>query len=265
MPTRTLPVSLLGLALAGAASALLSWVLLDQLGILWLIPPLRGRDELVLAAAAFGLVIGITKACRVLHGLTVLVVACWGTVFLSPLAVRMVRPLKVEQPPAPADAVVVLASRIQPDGDFTEHALARMVRGLELAQGKFASRLVVSELPLPAGSHAAAATGLANRLGVHCAIESVGPVEDTHDEALLVGRLARERGWRRILLVTSPTHSRRAVAAFRKTGLEVVSTPCRETRYDLENPRRPGERLRAFADALHEIVGLQIYRMRGWA
>jgi uncharacterized SAM-binding protein YcdF (DUF218 family) len=82
---------------------------------------------------------------------------------------------------------------------------------------------------------------------------------------MLVRRLARDRHWKRILLVTSPTHSRRALLTFRRAGLDAVSVPCRETRYYLEDPRLPGDRLRAFSDALYEIIGLQVYRLRGWA
>jgi hypothetical protein len=47
--------------------------------------------------------------------------------------------------------------------------------------------------------------------------------------------------------------------------LEVISTPCRETRYDLENLIKWPDRLQAFSSAMHEIVGLRIYRSRGWA
>ena len=47
-------------------------------------------------------------------------------------------------------------------------------------------------------------------LGIKCELLSVSPVRSTRDEALLVGQLAKERGWKSVLLVTSPTHSRRA-------------------------------------------------------
>jgi uncharacterized SAM-binding protein YcdF (DUF218 family) len=102
------------------------------------------------------------------------------------------------------------------------------------------------------------------RLGVRGAVSSVGPVGDTHDEAVLVSKLARQQGWKKILLVTSPTHSRRAALTFAKTGLTVISTPCQETGFDLENLNTSGDRLMAFRTALHELVGLRVYRTRGW-
>jgi len=45
------------------------------------------------------------------------------------------------------------------------------------------------------------------------------------DQALSIADLARQRGLGSILLVTSPLHSYRAVRAFRRTGIEVVSAP----------------------------------------
>lgn len=36
-------------------------------------------------------------------------------------------------------------------------------------------------------------------------------VKSTHDEAVLLAKIARERGWQRVLIVTSPFHTRRAL------------------------------------------------------
>ena len=47
-------------------------------------------------------------------------------------------------------------------------------------------------------------------------------------------------------------------------GLEVMATPSRETRFDLENLDRPEERLLAFGAIIHERLGLFVYRRRGW-
>ena len=45
-------------------------------------------------------------------------------------------------------------------------------------------------------------------LGLKQELLTVGPVRSTHDEAVLAARLFQERGWRSVLLVTSPTHTR---------------------------------------------------------
>jgi uncharacterized SAM-binding protein YcdF (DUF218 family) len=95
-------------------------------------------------------------------------------------------------------------------------------------------------------------------------VVSVGRILNTHDEAVAVARLFRERGYTRVLAVTSPTHSRRAAAALERQGLVVFSVPAVETRFDLERLHWPGDRREGFAAIAHERLGLVVYRRRGW-
>ena len=116
----------------------------------------------------------------------------------------------------------------------------RLLRGVELVAGGSHGRLIVSEQPrsrpyAPVARAWAAVRGAPRR---SCA---VGPIRNTRDEAVAVARLCREHGWRRVLAVTSPVHTRRAGAALEQAGLEVVSVPSIETRYDLETLDRPGD------------------------
>lgn len=253
------------LAFYGMTSAALAWITLDQLGILWLARWMRGKNWLVLPVVLVGAVLGMTKLNRLVHFLAAASFCLWLTVILTPFSGWLARPLKIESAPAPADAVVVLSSWMQPDGDFSNHAESRLIKGLELVHAKYAPRLVLTELPPPRDLYTKSAGEMAKRLGVDCPIETVGPVRDTHDEAELISRLARDKGWKRLLLVTSPTHTRRAVLTFRKAGLDVISTPCRETEYNLENPVRAEDRLRAFVEGVRERIGLLSYQWRGWA
>jgi uncharacterized SAM-binding protein YcdF (DUF218 family) len=112
--------------------------------------------------------------------------------------------------------------------------------------------------------YAVPARELMQHFGVTAELLTVGPVDNTRDEAREVGRLCREHGWRRLLLVTSPLHSRRASASFEREGLEVISSPCVETRYDVERLDTSGERLMAFGSVMHERIGLWVYARRGW-
>jgi uncharacterized SAM-binding protein YcdF (DUF218 family) len=89
-----------------------------------------------------------------------------------------------------------------------------------------------------------------------------GPNENTHDEAVSLARTCRDRGWKQVIVVTSPYHSRRACAAVEHEGLSVVCSPSAETRYDLRDLVGSGRR--AFSDVLHERIGLLVYRWRGW-
>jgi uncharacterized SAM-binding protein YcdF (DUF218 family) len=102
------------------------------------------------------------------------------------------------------------------------------------------------------------------------AIIPLGENQDTHDEALKVRALATERGWHRVLLVTSANHMRRAEAVFRAQGLEVVAAPCNFLTTIGTAPPVPGvsvpryEGFEKVATWLHEEIGWWIYRRRGW-
>jgi uncharacterized SAM-binding protein YcdF (DUF218 family) len=142
--------------------------------------------------------------------------------------------------------------------------MSRLFTGVELVAEGRAPLLVVSELRPPAGPYAPLARSWVATFGARAEVLHFGPILNTHDEAVALARLCRERGLRRVLAVTSPTHSRRAVATLEKQGLVAISVPSRETNFDLEALRRPADRRRAFAAIAHERLGLVVYRRRGW-
>ena len=73
-----------------------------------------------------------------------------------------------------------------------------------------------------------------------------------------------KRGWKKLLLVTCPTHSRRASATFEREGLIVISSPSVQIRFDLERLEQPDNKIRAFPALVHERLGLWLYARRGW-
>jgi uncharacterized SAM-binding protein YcdF (DUF218 family) len=219
---------------------------------------------LVVATALVGAALGATRLRRLVPALAVALGLLWGLVAFTPLVGVLTADLPRRDPLRHADAVFVLSSDLQKDGELTALAESRLLHGLELVGQGQAARLVVSELPAPTPSYAAAARGLAERLRLAPELIVVGPVRTTRDEAVLLGRLCRQRGWSRLLVVTSPLHSRRACAAIEHEGVQVVSSPAPETRYDLETLDRADARLQAFGAWLHERAGLIVYRRSGW-
>jgi uncharacterized SAM-binding protein YcdF (DUF218 family) len=82
-----------------------------------------------------------------------------------------------------------------------------------------------------------------------------------------VAEKARALGLERLIVVTSPSHTRRACAALESEGASIVCVPAVQIRYDLENLVEPFDadnHVRAFGPLLHEHVGLVYYRLRGW-
>jgi uncharacterized SAM-binding protein YcdF (DUF218 family) len=187
----------------------------------------------------------------------------WLVVAFTPLTSWMARDIVRRDSLREADAVVVLASSLQTDGELTAPAQSRLVHGLELLAEGRAPRLVLTEIAPPSRSYAEPARALMGSLHVEGELIAVGPVKSTRDEALAVARLFAERGLHSLILVTSPTHTRRAAAAFEKQGLTVMVSPAVETLFDLETLDSPDDRLRAFGSLLHERLGLWLYAWRG--
>lgn len=89
---------------------------------------------------------------------------------------------------------------------------------------------------------------------------------DTHDEALELRRLADREGFEAIILVTSAYHMRRAQAVIQAQGLGVYPHPVDYDRsLSKYSPIWPDEgALLLTRRAWREILGLGIYRLRGW-
>jgi uncharacterized SAM-binding protein YcdF (DUF218 family) len=245
------------------AGAMVGFIALD-LDLASLVSFWGDRSFFVPAAAFAGAAVWPTPLRRLAMTGVALLAGLWLAVAFTPLTSWMREGLVREDPVQAADAVFVFASRIQEDGDPTTAAMSRLLRGLELVVEGRSSHLVVSEIPPPAGRYTPLARAWVERFVPSVEVLSVGTIVNTHDEARAVARLFHERGWTRVLAVTSPTHTRRAAACLEAEGLEVVAVPSVETRYDLERLERPGDRRESFSNLAHERVGLFVYRRRGW-
>jgi len=244
---------LVGAAVGATAGFLTRDLVTDSLASLWV------------PAAVLGALCWRTRMRPAMLALAVLLAALWLSVAFTPLAAYVARGLTRRDADGHADAVLVLSSRLQADGQPTPAALSRLVHGLELLGRGLAPRMVLSELPPPARSYAAVARALMADLGLSHELVSLGPAQRTREEAVQAADLCRRQGWRRLLVVTSPSHSRRACAAVEHERLEVICSPAVETEFDVETLDRPLERLRSFRSSLHEWLGLWLYRRRGWA
>ena len=96
-----------------------------------------------------------------------------------------------------------------------------------------------------------------------------GNSRNTHENAINTAGVWRERHFRSGLLVTSATHMPRAIASFRKAGLDVAPWPA-----DLRGGDPPtsvfdflpdANALEMTTTAIKEWLGLAVYRLRGWA
>jgi len=155
--------------------------------------------------------------------------------FHGPILTQLGKYLVVQHPVAKSDLIVCMA------GGDVERGLA----SADLFAGGLAPRIFIAREPLPDGLETLKQKGIAypesidrvtmifRNLGVpeSAVIRSDQPVESTLDEAERVGALIQDKKYRSLILVTSPTHSRRAWLTFRKAipvkdfRITVVPTP----------------------------------------
>jgi uncharacterized SAM-binding protein YcdF (DUF218 family) len=248
----------------GLAVGALGALLADALDLPSFISFWSERSALMVALSLLAALLWLTRA-RVLVGLTTAALAVlWLAVSFTPLVPRLVAGMARRDALGPADAVFVFGSRIQADGEPTIESTNRLLKAVELLADRRARVLIVSELQPPSRAYAPIAREWLRRFAPQAEVLAVGPVVNTHDEAVLVARLFRARGWKRVLAVSSPLHLRRASAALEREGLEVVAVPALETRFDLETLDLADERRHAFAAIGHERLGLLVYARRGW-
>lgn len=223
---------------------------------------LRGTVPLLLLLVLGGGVAGaFAPARRVLRGGAGVLAALLAACLLTPVLRAPLAALTLSQPPVRADAIVVLGAGVQcGTGTLDPHSLARLVRGLELWRAGYAPRLTVSEQSDLLGPASCPRLSDLQRAQIRALYPQGGPevftlrrVTTTRDEAARIRDLARERGWRRVLVVTSPSHSRRATRLVAAGGVEAVSVPAEEVEFDLTLPS-PHDRLAALRTLLYEAL-----------
>ncbi|MCP9834461.1 MULTISPECIES: YdcF family protein [unclassified Cyanobium] len=189
-----------------------------------------------------------------------------------------------------ADAVLVLGGGLRPalpprQGVEVNEAGDRLLRAVALMREDKAPWLLVTGGKVsfmandPASGEAKLAKALATSLGV--AADRIVTSEEgrnTAEETSALVRVARQRGWTSLLLVTSATHLPRSLATLRRAAPEfrIIPVAC-----DFQLPDRrsfgtptlassvlgllpSAEALVLTTTAMREHLGLLAYRWKGW-
>lgn len=186
-------------------------------------------------------------------------------ILYTPLTDWMAQPLMPASDARPSDAIVLLSAWARLDGELNESGLRRAIAASRLYHAGMARTVVVTggrPTEPDAGDALDASVRFLGELGVPrqaIVVEDQSP--NTRGSAVNVARLARARGWGRLVLVTDGTHMRRARLAFVHEGLQVSSEPTGTWMIDGNQPWIRLEKLDAIA---HEYGGLLYYRARGW-
>jgi uncharacterized SAM-binding protein YcdF (DUF218 family) len=181
---------------------------------------------------------------------------------------------------AEADVVVALGGGFYPsENDISGFALAgggsRVLTALELVRrGKAKALVLGGSVPLT-GKTGVVASSLVQEWVLASgmttvAVTNLGVCANTHDEAVRFKELSAQRGWSKVILVTSALHIPRSVAVFAAQGVPVVPVACDFQAYGVPpvqgnlSPFPRQSRFHQLPLYLHEKIGWIAYRLRGW-
>ena len=195
----------------------------------------------------------------------VLAVSAWSPVVPS-LAAPFVRNDRVDL--ETVDAVFVFSGSVNSRGLVAGEALDRLLTGIAMRARRPALPLVVSNVR--SDNTPTSATSAADQRALIALVPAAGPVEwidsvwSTRDEAVRLTRRAFQARWKRVAVVTSPMHTRRACATVEELGLTVtcVAAPWRPAGWPARTSR---DRLRVLQRLSYETLAWAQYIVTGWA
>jgi len=195
----------------------------------------------------------------------VAVVAAYLLIFETPLVFWMASPLKVAEPPQASDAIVVFAGGVGESGQAGGGYQERVAAAVDLYKSRYAPSLVFSSGFRFVFHEAEVMRDLAIVNGVPPdAIVLEQAAANTHENVQFSAAILRQHGWRKVLLVSSPYHMRRALLTWRRAApdVTVVPTPVRRSLFYLRDGRGPMlDQIRGIAQ---EYVAIVVYWWRGW-
>ncbi len=254
----------------GAALGLSTVALAHALGIWYLLPV--PEWALYLVGVAVGAVLApsaIGSLLWVINGaLAFMLMLVMYTPVVRPMIAPFIRADGARTNAAPPDAVVVLSGTITDDGRMTGPALDRLLTAMAVAKARRVSELALSVVEVgdehPPVRSEADQRALVALAAPELSLHFVRDVHSTRDEALGFSALARTHQWRRVIVVTSPMHTRRACAAMEAVGLAVECRPSDGRDYSVRDLSHSEARRLAFQDVLYEVAATALYRARGW-
>jgi uncharacterized SAM-binding protein YcdF (DUF218 family) len=191
-------------------------------------------------------------------------VLVYVVLFQTSFAWWAAEPLQLAEPPRQADAIVVFAGGVGESGVAGGGYQERLKQALDLYRGGFAPRMIFSSGFVFSFSEAQVMRDLALANGVPAAaIELETNAANTYENVRFTREILAAHGWRRVLLVSSPYHMRRAMLTWRKAApdIEVVASPVPYSQFYYH---ARGASLDQIRGLLHEYAAIVVYWWRGW-
>jgi uncharacterized SAM-binding protein YcdF (DUF218 family)/glycosyltransferase involved in cell wall biosynthesis len=188
----------------------------------------------------------------------------YALLFETGLPWWMAGPLKRVDSPRKADAIVVFAGGVGESGVAGGGYQERVKQAVDLYRQGYAARVIISSGFVFAFSEAQVMRDLAVAQGVPAdAILLETAAANTYENVRFTRTLLAERGWRRILLVSSPYHMRRATMTWKRVApdIDVIASPVEESQFYAHERGASLEQLRGL---LHEVAAIVVYWWKGW-
>jgi uncharacterized SAM-binding protein YcdF (DUF218 family)/glycosyltransferase involved in cell wall biosynthesis len=184
--------------------------------------------------------------------------------FQTNLVWLLASPLKRSETPRPADCIVVFAGGVGESGKAGGGYQERVKQAADLYRQGLAGHVIFSSGFVFAFQEAEVMRALAIDNGVPAsAIELETHAANTHENVLFSQRILESNGWRRVLLVSSPYHMRRAMLTWRKAApaTDVIPTPPASSQFYLHDRGAGLEQMRGL---MQEYAAIVVYWWRGW-
>jgi len=220
------------------------------------------------------LLIFYRKTRRKFVRLALIFMSVYSFIFYTPFIWFLAEPLKIIQKPKNADIIVVFAGGVGESGKAGQGYEERVKFAVDLYRQGYAKNIIFSSGYKYVFKEPLVMKALAISLGIP---EDVIILEDkarnTYENVEFVSKILYKEGWKKILLVTSPYHMRRASLVFKKIAKEinVTYTPMPKSRfYSHENMDEEGRRiwkrinLNQIKGIMHEYSGIVYYWFKNY-
>jgi len=192
------------------------------------------------------------------------VAAVYVLVFHTGFVWWVAEPLRVSAPATQADAIVVFAGGVGESGRAGGGAQERLKQAIDLYKAGRAPAMILSSGYVYSLREVEVMRATAIDLGIPpSAVILEERATNTYQNVTFVRDILHERHWRKILLVSSPYHMRRALLVWKRQApdVEVVPTPAPESQFYQHGRGASFEQARAIAQ---EYVAIAAYWRRHW-
>jgi uncharacterized SAM-binding protein YcdF (DUF218 family) len=184
-------------------------------------------------------------------------------IFQSNLVWWLANPLKIAEPARASDAIVVFAGGVGESGSAGSGLQERISQALSLYREGVAPHIVISSGFVFALREAESMKTIAVASGVPAeAISLELHAANTYENVIYTNQILAANGWKRIALVSSPYHMRRAMMTWHKVApdVEVIATPPESSSFYAHQRGASFEQIRGL---LQEYAGIAYYWWAG--